>query len=216
MLKINTPAEQHSLKILYLTDRTGIFDAATNPEAWGVSGASNAIPNIADVVDIDDTKGIVIVLEQAGVFYTYNKSTVDIKNLGFPNTNNQRIALEASGFGLEYFSDGKATLTVRVSGIHSYLDPSNVSIEEGFVSEYTQILYFTKGVECCRDKAARDVKWNPSINFCSDKSTKYFNAVQTHFEILQAFINDKNFIDADYALAELKTLCVNSKCKGCS
>lgn len=216
MLKIITPAEQHSLKILYLTDRTGIFDPATRPEAWGVSGAANAIPNISDVADVDDTIGIVILLKIGEIFYSYNKSTVDIKNLGFPNTNNQRTALEASGFGFEFFPDGKAELTVRVSGKHIYTDPDAGPIEEGFVSEYTEILYFTKSIECCRDKAARDVEWNPSINFCANKSTKYFNAVQTRFEVLQAFINDKNYIDADYALAELKTLCINSKCLGCS
>jgi hypothetical protein len=215
MLKIITPAEQHSLKILYLTDNTGIFDPTTRPEAWGISGAAETIPNISDVVDINDTVGIVIVLEQAGIFYTYNKSTVDIKNLGFPNTNNQRIALEASGFGLEYFSDGKATLTIRVSGTHIFNDGNNPIIEEGFVSEYTEILYFTKGVECCRDKAARDIAWNPSINFCDDKGVKHFNKVQTHFDVLQAFISDKNYIDADFALAELKTLCINSNCGGC-
>jgi len=215
-LEILFTAIQHSQKTLFVYDETGIFDPSTRPTSWGINGLADAQPNIADIQDILDTKGIVIVLLQNGISYNYNKTTAEILAVGFPNIYRQKLVLEAADFGLEKFTDGKATLIIRVSGKHEYTSGSG-TIEDGFTSEKSEILYFTKGVECCVDTLASKVDWTSREKFCKEPTVKAFVSAQDHLGILNAFVSEKNYIKADLALKELQTICTTQKasCNAC-
>jgi hypothetical protein len=215
-LELQYNALQNSQKTLFVYDETGIFDPTSRPGAWGVDGLANAQPNIADIQDILDVKGITIVLVQNGISYNYNKTTADILALGFPNIYRQKLVLESSDFGLEKFIDGKATLIIKVAGKHEYTSGAG-TIEDGFASEVSMILYFTKGVECCIDTLASKVDWTSREKFCKEPTVKAFISAQDHLSIINAFVAEKNYIKADLALKELQTICTTQKasCNAC-
>lgn len=215
-LTIDYSGAQINSKILQLTDLTGLYDPTNNPGGYGVDGVSNIAPNIVDIQDIGDDKGILIVFEKDGVLKTCSLSTADILARGWPNLYKTPLVLLASDFGLDKFPDGKCTVTVKISGVHNYSDNGNTT-EIGFASEVSHILFLTAQAECCVIKMANKVPDTTGSNFCKSSEAKAFQYASLLMDQIKNFASNKQWDMANKTLAKLQVHCISEKsdCDGC-
>lgn len=197
-------ATQFSKKKIYLYEETGIYDASGNPNAWG-SGTADPNPDISEVSDIGDTKGIVIMLIFDSGTYTWDDTTT-IKARGWPNTSNQKLILEASNFGLESFPDGKVQIVTRTSGEFIYNDGSS-DVTEGFSAEANTTIYLTKQVECCVENMAKAVTVEDINNFCNSVNVKRFSKADLLLRRIQFAALGNFYNEADLHLSTLQEFC---------
>jgi len=199
-----TSAVQHSKTKIFFYEDTGVYDASGNPGGYG-SGTTDPNPDISDIADIGDTKGIVIMLEHSSGTYTWD-DTAEIQLRGWPNTINQKLVLEASSFGLTDFPDGKMTITSRVSGEFTYNDGSG-DVVEGFSAEDSIVIYNTKKVECCVETMALQVTVKDMKEFCDDVYVKRFNKASLYLERIKLSAMAGRYSEADEHLQLLEEFC---------
>lgn len=210
VLKIR--AEQYSKSKIDLYCESGAYDASSNPTGFG-NGVLDPNPDISEIADIGDTKGIVIMLTIGGSIYTWD-DTAAILLRGWPNIYNQKLILEASSFGLIVFPDGKCEVTVRISGEFTYFDGSE-NVVEGFVAEDTEIIYLTKVVQCCVEKLAAAIPLETKIQFCENKKAKAFNYADLILKRMIHSIEARAWADANQSLSLLQEVCLSEGVCGC-
>lgn len=206
--------EQYSKTKLLITEQTGIYDAVGNTTGFGVDN-TDPNPDISDIQDIGDTKGIVFYLETIDGAYTYD-ITADIQARDFPNTNGVQYVLESSYFGLEKYPDGPTSLTIRYSGQYEHDDGLGSMVTESFVSEYTQKLFAYKISECCVEKLALAVESHDGVKFCDEPSVKVFRKAKVVFDRMKIIGDSGNYNLASEILTEMQSVCAGEgACNGC-
>lgn len=216
-LTINQEILQYSSKVLKIDELTGQYDPANNPGGFGVDGTSNIAPNINEIADIGDDKGIAILLEVGGSTYACTTSTADILARGFPNLTRQPYLLQASEFGLEKFPDGDTKVTIQYSGEHNW-NNNGTSEVVGFSSLKTTRIFCLAQAECCLIKLANNIPTNPKPGtFCSSDEAKAFNKAELLFNMIQNFVANQQWDRATESLIQLQTVCTsqNASCDGC-
>lgn len=211
-LDLQIAAEQYSKTKIFLFCETPPYDALSAPGGWG-SGTGDPNPDIAEIADVGTTKGIVIHLDIAGNTYSWD-DTAEILLRGWPNTNNQKLVLEAADFGLTVFPDGKCSVTARVSGEFDY-DPGGGVVTEGFVAEDTYIIYLDKVVQCCVEQLAVAIPLPSVVEFCENKEAKAFNRADIVFQRMRHAADAKDWVTANESLSLLQEICLAEGVCGC-
>jgi hypothetical protein len=215
-LTIDFSGQQISSKIMQVIDLTGVYDPTNNPGGFGVDGVSNIAPNIVDIQDIGEDRGILITFEKNGILSECQLTTTEILARGWPNFYKTPLVLLASDFRLDEFPDGKCTVTVKISGVHNYSDNGGTT-QIGFASEKSHILFLTAKAECCHIKMANKVPEMTPGTFCKSKEAKAFQYATLLMDIINNYKSNRQWDKAESVLTKLQAHCISEKsdCDGC-
>lgn len=206
--------EQYSKTKLFVVEQTGVYDPISNLTGFGADD-TDPNPDITDIQDMVDTKGIVLLLETIDGTYSYD-DTASIQLRGFPNTNGVRYIVESSYFGLDQFPDGPLSLTIRYSGEYTAPDGGGGTVTESFVTQSTEKIFAYKVSECCVEQLALAVETHDGVKFCEEPTVKVHRRARVVLDRMLDIARIPNYNLATEILTEMQAICAGEgACDGC-